>query len=269
MPRKRGKREPTAKWKVIKELLEAIREKPRSIGEIREIKKWKKEPGKEPEEVKQFPQPRTTINNWVAEPLEVLGLIYYNPKDRRYYPSESKRPAFGTKEYELAVEHARLVIDGDPERGVVGVTTYPMHILIQFLATKDRFCKEFLRHIETAPSYHKLYTNLEEYRKVLKKRAPLIRRIYRENLGVDPPKGDDLDINFTIPHPLWLAKGMGDHMQPRIANKNLQGIDAERDVLFKEIAGELADIFRQVDMGSNPLDGFCNSCRHLRVTIIE
>ncbi|MDH5461355.1 MAG: hypothetical protein OEZ29_00360 [Candidatus Bathyarchaeota archaeon] len=263
MPRKSERKNwgATRRGKNIKKLLEIIRENPGiTVSEI--------VPDDHSSERK-FGVTSRSIHNWL-ELLETLGLVYkegYKRKGYEWYPSESKRPTFGTKEYELAVEHARLLVHGRSEQGLPGVATYPIHTLLQLLVTRSDDHKEFLNHLKTGPSYHELYAKLEDYRKVLKKRGKLIKQRYSDGLGADPPDADDVEINFTIPTSKWIAEGMGDHLQPQMTSKNLEEIDGERVALFKEIAGELADIFRQVDTGPNPLDGYCDSCPHLRATI--
>lgn len=268
MPRKRREREPTAKWKAIKELLQAIREQPRSIGEILEIKKEKNVPGKAPDKVKQFPQPRTTINNWLAEPLEVLGLIYYNPKDRRWYPSESKRPEFGIKEYELALKHSRYIVLGTNERQ--GVANYATFALLgefslgsrsrqRLLGMNVEYEHEFFSHIETG--YPAIYSDFEKYKDLFLKRRELVKTIREDSQR----KGMALDLPF-LGATLWLRR-YSDQI-PEKNREQLKKLIEQMEDIATKVGGQLARVFLQVNNGI-PLAGYCDCCPHREVRIKE
>lgn len=209
MPKKRGERKLTGKWEVIRELREAIREEPRSIGEILDVMK-KKARGQPKEKAKQYKKPRTTIDNWLREPLEALDLIFYKSEDRRWYPAESRLPDPGTPAWNLAVKHAQTLLHGREGEG--GPGDWQMHFLIQLLVNplEGSGVGELLAHIRTG--YPSVHDRLKDYKQAL---------------------------------------------QPKKAGEKTEN-------LFKELAGELSLIFRQVEMGPRPLQGFCYACPHIR-----
>ena len=253
------------RWFTLKKLLDTIREKPITVNELQGLTGVMN--GKP---VKYFPQSRATLYNWLHD-LETLGLIYN--ENGSWCPIESKKPQFSTKTYNLAVDHANRLLYG--KEGIsIGVATHPMNFLMQLIVEENEEVKEFLNHLKTGAFYQQTYKKIKAYQLAMTKRGELLKKISGGNIEIDQVESDTINFdyikqNFTMPSDILLLDTVKKKGQLLKSNNLFQKIDVECDTLIQEIAGELVGFFNQVAKGPNPLDGYCDSCSHLRVTIRE
>ena len=168
--------------------------------------------------------PRRTLYYYLGI-LKTLGDVI-NEQDY-WFIKEAKKAQFFRREEDRknAITHSLLLVLGNED--TPGVAKYPTHFLLQDFALGNRDHPDFFQHLETG--YPRIYEKIEEYCKVQDDTGRLV---------------------FTLPY----------RPPSRKKNQDLKRTETQFDRLFKEIAGELENIYRRVANGPNPLDGCCDSC---------
>lgn len=250
----------------LRRILEKIKERPRTFGEIQKIIN----------DVK-----KRTLHNYLAE-LKGLGLIVFDEKTSRYSASGSTRQVFSSKhDYELALEHSKRMVFGDPRDVVEDMRGTPLSSevynpsRIAFEASELaiwRSSTPLISHLKTG-YFREIWLPLEEYRDLTNLPDRDIDLLALVDEGLEEKAGSLL----SAPQVSSKGERLGSDKseEPEIVDgwndtiKSLLPKDRKRvEELTEIITKEIIFIIEKVRHGI-PLKGHCEYCPSKTVTIHE